>query len=111
MSFASAIEIEIDGNVRNYTDSYFNIEINGEKVSTNIPCISIDGSAYAPIRELFGDHIGAQIEWEADKGIAPANYNGKKIGVSINDGHIYLDGCVTNLDYPVVKYKNSVFLY
>lgn len=87
----AANEIYYDGEWHTYTGNFFNLKINNEVVSSEVPPIVFNDYSVVPARDVF-EKLGAEVLWNAESEEVTVNYGSAQIVLYINNVTAYKNG-------------------
>lgn len=101
--------IVYDGRVHEYNLSPISLYVNGEKISTTMNPIQLDGRVLVPAREVFTP-MGATVGWDAKAKQVTVTYKGTTMILTVNQKVVLLNGKKVELDVPAKIINDKVMI-
>ena len=101
--------IVYDGRAHEYNLSPISLYVNGEKISTTMNPIQLDGRVLVPAREVFTP-MGATVGWDAKAKQVTVTYKGTTMILTVNQKVVLLNGKKVELDVPAKIINDKVMI-
>jgi len=96
---ASSLTLVYDGMAHEYTGDIYSIEVNGEKIATDVPSVIINDRTLVPIRAIF-EKLGADVYWVSVEQKAVIVLNSVALQIKVNDKVATINGKNFEMDVP-----------
>ncbi|WHH60190.1 N-acetylmuramoyl-L-alanine amidase family protein [Petroclostridium sp. X23] len=96
---ASLTKLFYDGQWHEYNVPVTHLQVNGEKLETDVPPVVFNDRSVVPARAVF-EKLGAQVSWDSAKGQVAVAMNNSNVLLTINDKYAVVNGKKHEMDIP-----------
>ncbi len=96
-TIGSAVQLYYDGDWHDYAGNIFQIEINGERVETDVPPVVFSDRSVVPARAIF-EKLGAEVSWEERQSLVTVALDGDIITMQVNNQSAYINGAPVQME-------------
>jgi spore germination protein YaaH len=75
------------------------LNINGQRVETEVPPVILSGTTFVPLRAVF-EKLGATVNWISNEKSVTIKYKDKSITLYVNNTKVIINGVSNKLDKP-----------
>lgn len=101
MSVYAASTLNIDGTNVEYFGRYYDVNINGEKLETDMLAVVLENRSLVPARAVF-EKLGASVVWYNHTREVVISLKGNRIGLKINDKTATVNQQKIDMDVPAM---------
>ncbi|MGE4283038.1 MAG: stalk domain-containing protein, partial [Clostridia bacterium] len=88
-----------DGNWHDYDTPLTSLQVNGQKLETDVPPIIFNDRSVVPARAVF-EELGAKVSWDGSKSVVTVAMNNTDILLTINEKNAIVNGKKHEMDIP-----------